>query len=263
MGQQTIDDTLYGTAMLYYLSGEYAEADSYARQALAQQEQVLGPEHLDVARSLHLLALINGGKVRVAKEPLAVQQQRDQESEQFYRRVLAIREKALGLEHPDTIECMSNLGIFYSNRGRYTEAESLLQQALHLREKVSGESRGLVLSLDFLGNCYVSQGKNDEAKELLLRGIPISERVLGPEHPYTAGLYHQLARVYQAQHNSVEAEQAYQKAISICEQALGKDHPDIAVILQRYASLLHSMQKEQEAVVQEARANAILEKAEV
>ena len=40
------------------------------------------------------------------------------EANPLYRRALEIREKALGLEHPDTAVSLNNLGTLYANRGR-------------------------------------------------------------------------------------------------------------------------------------------------
>ncbi len=47
---------LNNLAELYYGQGEYAEAESLYRRALAIQERVLGPEHPDVAASVNNLA---------------------------------------------------------------------------------------------------------------------------------------------------------------------------------------------------------------
>src|SRR5689334_15273116 len=48
------------------------------------------------------------------------------EAEPLYRRALAIREKALGPEHPDVGSFLSNLAAHYRMTGRYAESEPLL-----------------------------------------------------------------------------------------------------------------------------------------
>jgi hypothetical protein len=40
----------------------------------------------------------------------------------LYQRSLAIREKALGPDHPDTALSLNNLAELYRNQGRYEEA---------------------------------------------------------------------------------------------------------------------------------------------
>ncbi len=60
------------------------------------------------------------------------------EAEPLYRRSLAIREKALGPDHPDTAVSLNNLALLYGNQGRYAEAEPLYQRSLAIREKALG-----------------------------------------------------------------------------------------------------------------------------
>ena len=70
-------------------AGDYAGAEPLYRRALAINEKALGPDHLDVARSLNNLAgLLKAKGNYAAAEPL-------------YRRALAIAEKALGPDHPN------------------------------------------------------------------------------------------------------------------------------------------------------------------
>jgi tetratricopeptide (TPR) repeat protein len=52
------------------------------------------------------------------------------------QRVLAIREKVLGPDHPDVADALNKLAILYKDQGRYAEAEPLYKQSLAIREKV-------------------------------------------------------------------------------------------------------------------------------
>ncbi|HAX74953.1 MAG TPA: kinesin, partial [Cyanobacteria bacterium UBA11372] len=54
------------------------------------------------------------------------------------QRALAIREKALGSEHPDVAASLNNLGLLYIQMGNYAQAEPLYQRALAIREKALG-----------------------------------------------------------------------------------------------------------------------------
>jgi hypothetical protein len=49
---------------------------------------------------------------------------------------LELREKVLGVEHPDTLASMNNLAIVFICQGDYEEAKRMHQQTLELREKV-------------------------------------------------------------------------------------------------------------------------------
>src|SRR5436309_1468205 len=54
------------------------------------------------------------------------------------KQALAIREKVLGLDHPDTATSLNNLAEVYSSMGEYAKALPLHQRALAIREKVLG-----------------------------------------------------------------------------------------------------------------------------
>ena len=54
------------------------------------------------------------------------------------QRALAIREKALGPDHPDVALSLNNLALLYRNQGRYAEAEPLYKRSLAIREKALG-----------------------------------------------------------------------------------------------------------------------------
>ena len=59
-------------------------------------------------------------------------------AEPLYQRALAIREKALGPEHPDVATSLNNLAQLYRDQGQYAKAESLYQRALVIGEKALG-----------------------------------------------------------------------------------------------------------------------------
>ena len=60
------------------------------------------------------------------------------EAEPLFERALAIREKALGPDHPDVATRLNNLAVLYRDTGRHAEAEPLYQRALAIREKALG-----------------------------------------------------------------------------------------------------------------------------
>jgi len=59
-------------------------------------------------------------------------------AEPLYRRSLAIREKALGPEHPDLATGLNNLALLLKIKGDYAGAEPFYRRALAIREKALG-----------------------------------------------------------------------------------------------------------------------------
>ena len=58
------------------------------------------------------------------------------EAEPLYERAFAIREKALGPDHPDTATPLNNLAGLYQDTGRLAEAEPLYRRAVAILEKL-------------------------------------------------------------------------------------------------------------------------------
>ena len=63
------------------------------------------------------------------------EQGRYEDAEPLLKRSLAIREQALGPDHPDVAGSLNNLAVLYKAQGRYGEAEPLYERSLAISEK--------------------------------------------------------------------------------------------------------------------------------
>ena len=59
------------------------------------------------------------------------------DAEPLYKRSLAIREKALGPDHPDVAMSLNNLAAFYRAQGRYADAERCTSGHWQLQKRLS------------------------------------------------------------------------------------------------------------------------------
>jgi tetratricopeptide (TPR) repeat protein len=62
---------------------------------------------------------------------------RIKEAVKLGKKVMDIRQRLLGDEHPDTLLAMSNLTMFYSQLGRIREAEELKEKVTEARKKTA------------------------------------------------------------------------------------------------------------------------------
>ena len=105
-------------------------------------------------------------------------------AQSLYERVLAIREKALGPEHPETAESLLNLALLRQTRGDLAGAQLLYERALAIRAKALGpEHPETAESLFDLASLRRAQGDLAGAQSLYERALAIREKALGPEHP--------------------------------------------------------------------------------
>ena len=109
------------------------------------------------------------------------------EAEPLFKRSLAIREKALGPDHPDVGTSLNNLAVLYQSQGRYADAEPLLKRSLAIAEKALGPDHPDVgTSLNNLAGLYQSQGRYADAEPLLSAASPSPRRRSDPTTPMWA-----------------------------------------------------------------------------
>jgi len=165
---------LHETAFYLRDRGRYTEAEPLYQRAIRIREQLLGPEHPDVATSLYGLA------------NLYLDQGRYAEAEPLYQRAIRIREQFLGPQHPDMAYPLTNLANLYREQGRYAEAESLYQRALHIREQALGPQHlETARTMQELAQFREAQGYDEEAMTLYARALTIREQALGAHNPKT------------------------------------------------------------------------------
>ncbi|MBC7880654.1 MAG: tetratricopeptide repeat protein [Anaerolineae bacterium] len=178
------------------------------------------------------------------------------------KQALAIKEKALGSEHPEVAKSLNNLAVLYWLQGNFAEAEPLHKRALAIREKALGsEHPDVAKSLNNLATLYSERGNYAEAEPLYRRALAIREKALGPEHPDLAKSVNNLANLYADRGEYTEAELLYRRALAIWEKALGSEHLDVAKSLNNLATLYSERGSYAEAEPLYKRALAIREKA--
>ena len=118
----------------------------------------------------------------------------------LHKRALAIREKALGPEHPDVAQSLNNLAGLYSSQSHYADAEPLYKRALGISEKAFGPAHpSVATSLNNLAVLYETQGKYTDVEPLLKRALAVNEKALGRDHPLVASILDNLAVQYRNQ----------------------------------------------------------------
>ena len=266
-------------------------AESLLQQALAMRENILRPDHPEVATSLQELASFYHYQQRdakaksLSKRALAIREKvlppehlelatsfyhlgllyADQgdldKAGELYDRALAIREKTLSPEHPDVAIIILHIGLLYLSGRSYAKAESLIQRALAIQEKTLGlECPEVVTSLNWLAILYEAQGQNEKVEALYKHVLAIREKVLPPEHPEVATSLYNLGYFYHDNNKYVEAEPLYQRALAIREKFSIPGYVGAATVLEKYACLLRGMGRDNEAASMEDRARSIREK---
>ena len=164
--------------------GQYAYAEPLLQHALAIAERASGFDGLEVASSLHNMALLRFFQGRYA------------EAQTLHERVLAIRERALGPDHESISASLNNLANVFFTLARYAEAEPLYQRSIAIGERAFGSDDPRVAnSVNNLAETYAKRGRYAQAQPLFERSLAARERVLGSEHPHVALSLHNLGEL--------------------------------------------------------------------
>eukprot|EP00752_Nemacystus_decipiens_P007317 g6548.t1 len=250
--EETTDVARCYSSVGYFFSiqGKYVDAEPLFGRCQAIEENVLAPDHQDLAITLNNRAgmLSRQGKYSDAK-PL-------------YERSQAILEKALGVEHTEVAQLLHNRAGLLESEGKYGEAEPLYERSQAIREKKLGpEHPDVADSLNNRAGLLMYQGKYGEAEPLYERSQAIREKKLGPEHPDVARSLNNRATLLESQGKYAEAELLCERSQAILEKALGPEHPDVATFLSNRAALLREQGKSEKAQGVQMQALHVYEKA--
>jgi len=270
-------------------AGDYADAEASLLRALAAAREARAPE-LALAATTELVYLVGYRASRPAEaavwaeavqlqlallpgeQPLARADLGNHRAAlayttgdyagaaRLYGEALALREGALGPEHPRVADSLGNLAAARYAQGEYAESARLYERALALSERALGPDHPQVATtLSNLALVHESTGAYAEAIRLLTRALAIREAALGAEHPQMASGLGNLALVHQAMGDHDEAARLFLRALAIHERASGTEHPQVADCLHNLATVRFATGDHDEAARLFHRALAIYE----
>ncbi len=265
--QPEIQARLMNTVGMVYVNlGLLDQAKPLIERALEMRRELLGPDHPDVAESLHNYAEVLSWRgeldqaepmfreavairrralgaghsdVAASLKNLAVNltwQDKNEEAEPYYRQALAIQRREFGDRHPDVAETMADLGGVVHDLGRLDEAEALHRESLAIRRQARGENHpDVATSMLYLADTLKGRGDLDEAEQLYRRSQAIARRALGDDHPRLVVSFNNLADLLLSRGQPAAAEQLFKEALAITRRQGDGKHLWTAVMLNNLA----------------------------
>ncbi|HEY2509326.1 MAG TPA: serine/threonine-protein kinase [Polyangiaceae bacterium] len=224
----------------------YADGDILARRAHAALER--SPDDIRLAE-----LLTAEGSIAEGEERLDV-------SEQKLRAALAIEEKVLTPEHPETATTLLRLAQTLMRAARYDESIALERRVLAIREKVFGLSHPAVAGVyNDLANSLVGKGEYTEAIAAYRHSLELNTAAYGALNKSVADNLQNLgsALAYAGQFD--EGFATLERAIAVSEQIYPAGHDEIASVLVNAASAYGSAHRPVLEVDAARRAIAIIE----
>jgi len=136
-------------------------------------------------------------------------------AEEAYSQSLHLAELQMGAGHPAIALLHTNLGTFYSNMGRFSEAEKHFQLSLAIFESanVFGGDATLMHTLYELAGTYIREHQEARAEPLLAQATTIARKhTAAGEMPEIAEIFDMYSRVLKDLSNASEAEHLQSEA---------------------------------------------------
>lgn len=251
-------ETAADLAAVHLAMGRHDEAGRLTREVLAARRARHGEEHPLVAASLTALGELRWaqgdytGAAEALERALAINRRtgagaevlaftlndlgavlrslgRNAEAGAALREALALRQRALGPNHPGVATSMLNVAAVARDAGDYAAAESLFRASLAIRRRAFGDAHAEVAG-SMIGLAYTLQARRRyaPAESLFRNALAMNVRLLGARHPEVGMDTYALAALLHERGDVAEAELRYREAVAVLESAAGDAHPNTA-----------------------------------
>lgn len=183
------------------------------------------------------------------------EQSRYELAEKRYTEAVAIREKLLGVDSPDTLKSMSNLGEVLFREDKYAQAEPVFRQVIAESEKLFGpKSEEALYNTGLLAEVVHGWSRLAEAEVLFRKALEGDGDTL-PD-VLTMKIADNLGAVLRDEKKYDESEIWIRKSLVGRERLLGPTHPETLRSVNHLALLLSLMDRLDEAELMARRAMA-------
>ena len=151
--------------------------------------------------------------------------------------------------HPEMAAFYDEYALLYDNIGKYSEALSLFQKALEIKqETLKKEHPDIVQSYGSIGLIYYKLTEYDKALYYLNKALEIADKIWSGPFSFKADIYNNLGLVYRNKGEYQKAEDLYGRALCIREEIYAPDHPMVLATKNNMAQLYASEERYNEAI---------------
>jgi serine/threonine protein kinase/Tfp pilus assembly protein PilF len=161
---------------------------------------------------------------------------------------LAMRRRALGEDHPETVDSIASQGLMELDAGRRGDAEPLFREALEKRRRLHGPDDPRTLAaINAMGSFLRDTGDLKQAETYYREAWQRRRAVLGEDDPSTVDSLNNVALIAHDLGRYEEAERCYREALDRGRQRLADSDPAMLGVLNNLALALAHQGKFNEA----------------
>lgn len=218
-------DMLHTLGKAYQRLGLFKEANTLLGRALQERKDRFGESDAQYADSLYSLALLRKDERQMP------------EAESLMRSAVARRRELR--DRRGLRQALVGLGSVLSLKGRYGDAQSVLEEAMTLAEP--SQSQGTLLDADnltALADVAFYQADYNRAEDLNGRALAMNRTLYGNQHPRTGSNLSSLGQIALNRGDLPRAETLLRQAMAIDASWYGPSHPNVAADLTSLSHLL-------------------------
>ncbi|RJQ80368.1 tetratricopeptide repeat protein [Pseudonocardiaceae bacterium YIM PH 21723] len=167
----------------------------------------------------------------------------------YWKKLLVIADKKLGLRHSDTILILGNLASAYTEAGHINNAIYLQNLVFQHCVRILGPKHPETLgSLNNLAASYLWAGNSNEAISLLSQVLDDRTQILGAMHSDTITSRHNLAAAYSLADRTDEAITLREQVLEDRIRLSGSDHVETLIAKSNLSTSYHYADRTTEAI---------------
>lgn len=165
-----------------------------------------------------------------------------------FKKVIVIRERILGKNHPGVAEAYNNVAEAFVKLGYLHEAMAYYRLAYGIYKSVD-ELDGVEIAavLHRMGGMFYFMGNIDESLHYLNRSLSLYRSIRGEDHPEVAAILNNIGSIYYSMERYSDAEQMFEKAMAIFVGRYGEGHLSVADALSNIGLSLKEQHRYEEA----------------
>nr|XP_054749319.1 amyloid protein-binding protein 2-like [Lytechinus pictus] len=196
------EDLAYASYVHQYSYGKFDDAKEHAEKAISIITQILPENHLLLASSRRVKALILE-EIAIDSHDKDIETKLLQEAHDLHQSSLNLAKQAFGEFNVQTAKHYGNLGRLYQSMRKFKMAEEMHVRAIEIKEKLLGEEDyEVALSVGHLASLYNYDMKlYHQAEKLYLRSIEIGKKLFGSGYSGLEYDYRGLISLYYSTSN--------------------------------------------------------------
>ncbi|MDX2200346.1 MAG: serine/threonine-protein kinase [Phycisphaerae bacterium] len=220
----------------YMRLAEYGLAERHLARALALRREHMSPHDPRVMESISTYA------------NLVYHQGRYPEAANQFETLLKASRSAHPGDYALTATTLGSLGFIRMRLNQLTTAETLLEEAASMTQRLGADRAEIVRTLNNLATCKLRLKRFADCERLLREALTIADDVFGPEHPETLNVRLTLAGAQNDQGRYDDALGSLLELYEIQVRIFGPEHPQPLITLSNCAYSIFHLGRREEAL---------------